>query len=81
VVGEGLPAAGSCRFRRPPEACEFAPGLENTPQRPVSLESNEKNFLFFAQVFQLVHFRSKGEFSLFEYLSPLSTTWTPCAVD
>ena len=46
MVGEGLPAAGSCRFRRPPEACELAPGLENTPQRSVSLESNERNFLF-----------------------------------
>ncbi len=46
MVGEGQPAAGSCRFRRPPEACELAPGLENTPQRRVSLESNERNFLF-----------------------------------
>jgi hypothetical protein len=36
---------GASRFERPIDACELVPGLENTPQRRVSLESNERNFL------------------------------------
>ncbi|MEE9185355.1 MAG: hypothetical protein V3U39_12900, partial [Acidimicrobiia bacterium] len=36
------------RFESPIDACELAPGLENTPQHRVSLESNEGDFLSLA---------------------------------
>jgi CubicO group peptidase (beta-lactamase class C family) len=43
-------AAGAYRFERPIDACDLAPGLENTPQRRVSLESSERNFLSLPQM-------------------------------
>jgi hypothetical protein len=45
VPGQSPEFSGAYRFERPIDACELAPGLENTPQRRVSLESNERNFL------------------------------------
>jgi hypothetical protein len=45
VPGQSSEFSGAYRFERPIDACELAPGLENTPQRRVSLESNERNFL------------------------------------
>ena len=46
MTGQGSEFGGAHRFERPIDACELAPGLENTPQRLVSLESNKRNFLF-----------------------------------
>jgi hypothetical protein len=46
VTGQGSEFGGAHRFEKPIDACELAPGLENTPQRRVSLESNGRNFLF-----------------------------------
>jgi len=45
VLGHVLPAAGSRRFRGPPDTCEPALGPENAPEHCVSVESNEGNFL------------------------------------
>ena len=45
VPGQNSELGGASRFERPIDACELAPGLENTPQRRVSLESNKRNFL------------------------------------
>jgi hypothetical protein len=50
VPGQSSEFGGAHRFERPIEACELAPGLENTPQRRVSLESNERNFLSLSAV-------------------------------
>jgi hypothetical protein len=47
VAGKGSEFGGAHRFDRPIDACELAQGLENTPQRRVSLESNERKFLSF----------------------------------
>jgi len=44
--GQSSEFGGAYQFERPIDACELAPGLENTPQRRVSLESYERNFLF-----------------------------------
>jgi len=50
VAGQGSEFGGAHRFERPIDACELAPGLENTPQRRFSLESNKRNFLFLTWV-------------------------------
>ena len=46
VPGQSSEFGGAYRFERPIDACERAPGLENTPRHRVSLESNERIFLF-----------------------------------
>ncbi len=48
MAGKGSEFGGAHRFDRPIDACELAQGLENTPQRRVSLESNERKFLSLA---------------------------------
>ena len=45
VPGQSSEFRGAYRFERPIDACELALGLENTPQRRVSLEWNERKFL------------------------------------
>jgi len=52
VAGQGSEFGGAHRFERPIDACELAPGLENTPQRRFSLESNKRNFLFLNKICQ-----------------------------
>jgi len=43
VLRQGSPVGGSCRYRRPLEACEPALRLETAPERRDSLEPNENN--------------------------------------
>jgi len=45
VLGQALVAAGSCRLRRPPDACEPTLGPGKRPGHCISLESKERNFL------------------------------------
>lgn len=45
VPGQSSEFSSAYRFQRPTDAYEFAPGLENTPNRRVTLVSNERNFL------------------------------------
>jgi hypothetical protein len=45
LPGQSSEFSGAYRFERPIDWCKLAPGLENTLQRRVSLESNERNFL------------------------------------
>ncbi|MGB6368934.1 MAG: right-handed parallel beta-helix repeat-containing protein [Thermoanaerobaculia bacterium] len=57
VPGQSSEFGGAYRFERPIDACELAPGRENTPQHRVSLESNERNFLSLrlARLLNLAH--------------------------
>jgi len=80
VTGQGSEFGGAHRFERPIDACELAPGLENTPQRLVSLESNKRNFLFLHANRSLVRIRPDLRQVIWPENQIISEKTSPCAL-
>ena len=80
MTGQGSEFGGAHRFERPIDACELAPGLENTPQRRVSLESNKRNFLFLHANPSLFRIRPDLRQVIWPENQIISEKTSPCAL-
>ena len=54
MTGHALLDAGSCRFRRPVYLCEHGLAPEKASEHRVSLERNERNFLFLIFLYSFI---------------------------
>ena len=80
MTGQGSEFGGAHRFERPIDACELAQGLENTPQRRVSLESNNRNFLILHANRSLFRIRPDLRHVIWPENQIISEKTSPCAL-